>query len=51
MTVDDLRDAYHGLRLGHNSQKYCGILPFYGLPTYFYLRLGMGLSVSPAIWE
>ena len=28
-----------------------GITPFYGLSTYFYLRLGMGLCVSPAIWQ
>ena len=45
-----LRDAYHTLRLVLDSQVYCGITPFYGSLTYFYLRLGMGLNVSPTIW-
>ena len=47
----DLRDAYHMLRLSTESQKYCGITPYYGSDTYLYQRLGMGLSVSPAIWQ
>ncbi|MCG8430082.1 MAG: RNA-directed DNA polymerase, partial [Candidatus Omnitrophica bacterium] len=50
LTVIDLRDAYHTLRLAKSSQKYCGITPFYGSPTYKYKRLGMGMSCSPAIW-
>ena len=33
------------------SQKYCGIMPCYGSPTYHYLCLGMGMSVSPQIWQ
>ena len=33
------------------SQKCCGITPYYGSPTYYYLRLGMGISASPAIWQ
>ena len=36
-TVIDLRDAYHTLRLAKESQKYCGITPYYGAPTYHYL--------------
>ena len=51
MSVIDLRDAYHTLRLSTESQKYCGITPYYGSDTYLYQRLGMGLSVSPAIWQ
>ena len=31
--------------------KYCGTTPYYGSDTYLYQRLGMGLSVSPAIWQ
>ena len=50
MSVLDLRDTYHTLRLTNKSQKFCGITPYYGSPTYFYLRLGMEISVSPAIW-
>ena len=45
----DLRDAYHTLPLSPKSKKYCGITPYYGSSTYIYQRLGMGLSVSPAI--
>ena len=49
ISVIDLRDASHTLRLSTESQKYCGITPYYGSDTYLYQRLGMGLSVSPAI--
>ena len=51
ISVIDLRDAYHTLRLSKKSQKYCGITPYYGSATYLYQRLGMGLSVSPAVWQ
>ena len=30
ISVIDLRDAYHTLRLSTESQKYCGITPYYG---------------------
>ena len=36
-TVIDLRDEYHTLRLAKESQKFCGIILFYGSPTYHYL--------------
>ena len=45
--MNDLREAYHMLRLAKESQKYCGITPYYGAPTYHYLRMGMGMSCSP----
>lgn len=51
MSVIDLRDAYHTLRLSPSSQQYCGITPYYGSDTYLYQRLPMGLKVSPAIWQ
>ncbi len=51
LSVIDLHDAYHTLRLDEESKKYCGITPYYGSPSYLYQRLGMGLSVSPAIWQ
>ena len=51
LSVIDLRDAYHTLRLSPRSQDFCGITPYYGSATYIYNRLGMGLSVSPAIWQ
>ena len=51
MSVIDLRDAYHTLRLAPESQQFCGITPYYGSDTYLYQRLPMGLKVSPAIWQ
>ena len=51
LSTIDLRDAFHTLRLALASQKYCGITPYYGSPTYHYLRMGMGMSVSPQIWQ
>ena len=51
LSLADLRDAYHTLRLSRRSQKFCGITPNYGSDSYLYQRLGVGLSVSPAIWQ
>ena len=51
LSTIDLRDAFHTLQLALSSQKYCGITPYYGSPTYYYLRMGMGMSVSPQIWQ
>ena len=51
MSVLDLRDAYHTLPLAEESQKYCGLTPYYGSPTYVYLRMGMAMSCSPALWQ
>ena len=51
LSTIDLRDALHMLRLALSSQKYCGITPYYGSPTYHYLCMGMGMSVSPQIWQ
>ena len=51
MSTIDLRDAFHTLCLAKTSQKYCGIMPYYGSPTYHYLHVGMGKSVSTQIWQ
>ena len=51
LSMIDLRDAFHTLRLALSSQKYCSITPYYGSPTYHYLHMGMGMSVSPQIWQ
>ena len=51
LSTIDLRDAFHTLQLATSSQKYCGITPYYGSPTYHYLGMGMGMSVSPQIWQ
>ena len=51
LSTIDLRDAFHMIRLALSLQKYCGITPYYGSPTYHYLCMGMGMSVSPQIWQ
>ena len=51
LSVLDLKDAFHSLRLSENSKKYCGILPYFGSASYLYQRMPMGLNVSPPIWQ
>ena len=51
LSTIDLRDAFHTLHLVLSSQKYCSITLYYGPPTYHYLCMGMGMSVSPQIWQ
>ena len=51
LSTIDLRDTFHTLQLALSLQKYCGITPYYGSPTYHYLHMGMGMSVSPQIWQ
>ena len=51
LSMISLRDAFHTLRLALSLQKYCGITPYYGSPTYHYLHMGIGMSVSPQIWQ
>ena len=51
LSTIDLRDTFHTLRLASSSQKYCGITPYYGSPKYHYLQIGMGMSMSPQIWQ
>ena len=36
LSLADLRDAYHTLRLSKRSQKFCGITPYYGSDAYLY---------------
>ena len=51
MSVLDLKDAFHSLRLFEKSQKYCGILPYFGSASYLYQRMPMGFNVSTPIWQ
>ena len=51
LSTIDLIDAFHTLQLASSSQKHCGITPYYGSPTYHYLQMGMGMSMSPQIWQ
>ena len=51
LSVLDLKDAFHLLRLSERSKKYCGILPYFGSTSYLYHRMPMALNVSPPIWQ
>ena len=51
MSVLDLKDAFHSLRLIIYSKKFCGILPYFGSPSYLYQRMPVGLNISPPIWQ
>ena len=51
MSTIDFRNAFLTLQLAKISQKYCGMTLYYGLPIYHYLCMGMGMSVSPQIWQ
>ena len=50
LSVLDLKDAFHFLRLSEKSKKYCSILPYFGSVSYLYQRMTMGLNVSTPIW-
>ena len=51
LSVLDLKDAFHSLRLTESSKKYCGILLYFGSASYLYQRIPMGLNISPAVWQ
>ena len=51
LSVLDLKDAFHSLRLTENSKKYYGILPYFGSTSYMYQRMPMGLNTSPEVWQ
>ena len=50
LSLLNLKDIFHSLRLSEKSKKYCGILPYIGSASYLYQRMPMGLNVSPPIW-
>ena len=51
LSVSDLKDAFHSLRLSEHSKKYFRILPYFGSTSYLYQRMLMGLNISPLIWQ
>ena len=51
LSVLDLKDAFHSLRLSENSKRYCGILSYFSSSSYLYHRMPMGLNISPSIWQ
>ena len=51
LSVLDLKDDFHSLRLSENLKRYCGILLYFGSASYLYQRMPMGLYISPSIWQ
>ena len=44
LSVLDLKDAFHSLRLSENSRKYCGILPYFVSLSYLSQRMADGIK-------
>ena len=51
LSVLDLKDAFHSLRLLEGLERYRGILPYFGSTSYRYQRIPMGWDISPSIWQ
>ena len=51
LSVLNLKDAFHSLRLTESSKKYCRILPYFSSASYLYQRMPIGLNISPAVWQ
>ena len=51
LSVLDLKDACHSLRLLEDSKRYCSILSYFGSASYIYQRMPMGLDIPPSIWQ
>ena len=51
LSVLDLKDAFHSLRLSEDSKRYCSIIPYFRSASYIYQRMLMPLNISPSIWQ
>ena len=51
LSVLDLKQAYHCLKLSPKCQKYCSFTSYFGGKSYNCLRLPMGLSKSPTAFQ
>ena len=51
LSVLGLKDAFHSLRVLEDSERYCGILPYFGSASDIYQRMPMQLNISPSIWQ
>ena len=51
MSVFDVKNALHSLKLSKKAKKYVGIQPYFGAPTYICDRMPMGLALSPAFFQ
>ena len=50
LSVLDIKEAFHSMRLAEASKDLCGILPYFGSQHFRYERMPMGLAISPARW-
>ena len=51
LSVLDLKDTFHSLRLSEDSKRYCSTLPYFRSASCIYQRMPMGLNISPSIWQ
>ena len=51
LSVLDLKNTFHLLRLSEDSKRYCSILPYLGSALYIYQRMPMGLNISHSILQ
>ena len=47
LSVPDLKDVFHSLRLSENCKKYCGILPYFGSTLYLLPEDAHGIEHIP----
>ena len=48
ISVLDLKDAFHSLRLMENSKKFCCILPYFGSPVLLVPKDAYGIEHLPS---
>ena len=51
LSVLDLKDAFHSLRLSEDLKRYCSILPYFRSTSSIYQRMPMGLNISSSILQ
>ena len=51
LSVLDLKDAFHSLRLSEEAKKYCGILPYFGSASIYISKNAHGIKYPPSIWQ
>ena len=50
LSVLDLKEAFHSLKLSDISKRYFGVLPYFGSTSSLCQRMPMGLNISPSNW-
>ena len=51
LSLLDLKDAYHTLKLSERSKPYCGVLSYFSSASHVYQRMPSALCTDPAIWQ